>query len=126
MRVRQRNLLVVGLARVAEQERLLPGHVLGYGVDGRVNPALIVAQLLDLIVAPPAGGPPRHRGREHLRQPGIVAAAVEPGLDTRHQGHGNAPQLAACGFADSCEAASGSSTFRYPKPFSTRSTSCHA
>ena len=56
MRVRQRRLLVLGLAGVAVQVRAVPGRLLRDGVDRRVHPRAVVAELLGRVVVPPPGG----------------------------------------------------------------------
>ena len=62
MCVLERHLLMIGLAGVDEAERPLPSHFLSDRVDGGVDPRLIIAKLLNGIVATttprsrPAGG----------------------------------------------------------------------
>ena len=61
------DLLVLGLAGVAVEERPLPRGFLGDGVDRGVDPRAVVAELLGGVVAPPA----RPRGTGGANTPAI-------------------------------------------------------
>lgn len=88
--VGQGLLVVLGRARVRVEDRPVAGGLLGDGVDGRVDPRAVVAELLGRVVLPPPGGRPG-RGEQpgHPGRGGLRRGRPEGLHDVRQQAHGD-------------------------------------